>query len=85
MRRRPTLYVWHIESLNPVSYDEARAFVVIARTEESARNICYDEAGHEIDECPDYWTNAEYSNCKKIGVSWERNGERLVLRDFYEA
>ncbi len=63
----------------------ARAFVVIARTEENARNICYAEAGDEVDKCPDYWTNAQYSSCKKIGVSWERNGERLVVCDFYEA
>ena len=82
--RRPTLYIWYIESLTGASYDEARAFVVIARTEENARNICSDHAGDEIDTCADYWTNFKYSSCKKIGVSWEKKGERLVVRDFHE-
>ena len=84
--RRQTLYIWYIESLTGASYDEARAFVVIARTEENARNICNDSwnAGDEIDTCADYWTNSKYSSCKKIGVSWEKKGERLVVRDFHE-
>ena len=84
MPRRPTFYVWHIQSKEFVDYACARGFVVTAQTDERARELCYGQAGDELNEHEDYWTNLKHSTCTKLGPSRHR-GERVILTDFYEA
>ena len=82
-----TFDVWEVQTCfsldTDIRYDRADGFVVLAQTEEQAREICSTWGGDEIHNTPDYWTNAQYSMCKKIGVSWEKEA-RQVLRDFHD-
>lgn len=80
MPHRPTFYVWQIEAVEGASVDEARGFVVVAKTEQNARTICHNNARDEIRQTKDCWTNPKHSECKKIGISWKKK-EHMILRE----
>jgi len=82
-RHRRTWYIWHLKRIDPEKnhkFDEVSGFVVIAETEDRAREICMEEGADEVEKVTDFWHNRQCSECQKIGISWKKV-ERMVLRD----
>jgi hypothetical protein len=60
-------------------YDKAFGFVVIAETEDDARDVASEDPG---DEGGDAWRDANCSTCVELVAEGEA---RIVLRDFASA
>jgi hypothetical protein len=90
---RYSIYIlaWQDDVNGPV-YDVAYGFVVIAKTEAEARELCSNDAGDESSEYkdmsgshparPDFWTNAKYTSCLRIGVSLTTK-PNILMREYH--
>ena len=76
-RRRRNIYVWLLKQKETADWDEVKGFVILARTEQRARELAKEDEAHEADECPDFWLNSDYSTCIKIGISKKKEGRWL--------
>lgn len=66
-------------SVDEVDYDEVAGFVVVAKSEQAARQFAMQERGDEAGAC---WLSSKNSTCKRIGVASRRSDEGVILRDY---
>ena len=76
-----------LKILQEIMYDIALGFVVIAPSEQDARDII-EMSLHKGDECThykkgrtDFWSNSRLSVCEEIGISQD-NSTSIVLVSF---
>lgn len=68
--------LYEVVRIGEVYYDEARRFVVLAKSKEEARILCAKMCG---DEGERVWIDEEYSKCRVLSDEGE---SRVVIRDF---
>lgn len=72
------LFLFELERLLRVGYDEVRSFVIVAASEDEARRMAADEAG---DEGHYTWVDDRLTSCVSIGTAYDEV-RSIVVRSF---
>lgn len=73
------MYIWKLERGDEVDYDETSSLIVIAETEQRAREIAHDEA--RGDQSHDIWY-APSTEATCLGTAFPTFGSGIQLVDF---